>query len=239
MLYLDYTAKPINVYGKKIGYQLVPKLRATKPSAAVFEELVKETGMNLPASSLESIFNSIVEATARLVEKDGCPRRIGNLKFAPTIKGVVESPYSEFDPEICEAVVAPSLMKGWERKIDSREVDIGNEKIGKRVRMSPEVGTYGAGEWTKGEKLAYSGDNVKLIEGDEICVKWMEGGVEKSAALEVVSTDDHWTTVKWPKELDALSAGTKVILHVRCRGGIVDGVWQTRERKLTLVEKKG
>ena len=64
MLYLDYTAKPINVYGKKIGYQLVPKLRATKPSAAVFEELVKETGMNLPASSLESVFNSIVEATA-------------------------------------------------------------------------------------------------------------------------------------------------------------------------------
>ena len=36
MLYLDYKAKPINVYGKKIGYQLVPKLRATKPSAAVF-----------------------------------------------------------------------------------------------------------------------------------------------------------------------------------------------------------
>ena len=30
MLYLDYKAKPINVYGKKIGYQLVPKLRATK-----------------------------------------------------------------------------------------------------------------------------------------------------------------------------------------------------------------
>ena len=51
MLYLDYTAKPINVYGKKIGYQLVPKLRATKPSAAVFEELVKEMGMTLPASS--------------------------------------------------------------------------------------------------------------------------------------------------------------------------------------------
>ena len=35
MLYLDYKAKPINVYGKKIGYQLVPKLRATKSSAAV------------------------------------------------------------------------------------------------------------------------------------------------------------------------------------------------------------
>ena len=51
MLYLDYTAKKLTTNGKKIGYRLVPKLRATKPSAAVFEELVKETGMNLPASS--------------------------------------------------------------------------------------------------------------------------------------------------------------------------------------------
>ena len=76
MLYLDYSAKAMKKGGKTPAYRLVPKLRATKPSAEVFEELVKETGMNLPASSLESIFNSIVEATARLVEKDGWPRRI-------------------------------------------------------------------------------------------------------------------------------------------------------------------
>jgi ribosomal protein L15 len=76
MLYLDYSAKAMKKGGKTPAYRLVPKLRPTKSSAAVFEELVKETGMNLPASSLESIFNSIVEATARLVEKDGWPRRI-------------------------------------------------------------------------------------------------------------------------------------------------------------------
>ena len=76
MYYLDYKAKAIKPNGKDVVYRLVPKLRPTKSSAAVFEELVKETGMNLPASSLESIFNSIVEATARLVEKDGWPRRI-------------------------------------------------------------------------------------------------------------------------------------------------------------------
>ena len=237
MLYLDYKAKPINVYGKKIGYQLVPKLRATKPSAAVFEELVKETGMNLPASSLESIFNSIVSATARLVEKDGCPRRIGNLKFAPTIKGVVESPYSDFDPETCEAVVAPSLLKGWERKIDSREVDIGNEKIGKRVRLEPEIGTVGIGQWGRGDNLTLPGENVHLIEGDSVSVVWNEGEEEKSVALEVLSTKDFLTELKWAKALDKVPAGTKVTLVWKSRGGIVDGVWQTRCRKLTLVEK--
>ena len=260
MLYLDYTAKPINVYGKKIGYQLVPKLRATKPSAAVFEELVKETGMNLPASSLESIFNSIVEATARLVEKDGWPRRIGNLKFAPTIKGVVESPYSEFDPETCEAVVAPSLLKGWERKIDSGAVDIGNEKIGKRVRLVPKLGTVGECQWGRGDKLLLHGENVQLIEGDSVTVKWMEGEEEESEhllarpsgfrlcskvpsarlrciSLEVESTGPQMTTLKWPKELDGVAAGTRMELVWKSRGGIVDGVWQTRYRKLTLVEK--
>jgi hypothetical protein len=238
MLYLDYKAMLVNVHGKKIGYRLVPKLRPTKPSAAVFEELVKETGMNLPASSLESIFNSIVEATARLVEKDGWPRRIGNLKFAPTIKGVVESPYSEFDPETCEAVVAPSLLKGWERKIDPREVDIGNEKIGKRVRLMPTVGTTGERQWGRGDNLLLNGENIQLIEGDSVTVVWMDGEEEKSAALEVVSTKEFLTELKWPKELDGVAAGTKLELVWKSRGGIVDGVWQTRRRKLTLVEKE-
>ncbi len=36
MLYLDYTAKKLTTNGKKIDYRLVPKLRPTKPSAAVF-----------------------------------------------------------------------------------------------------------------------------------------------------------------------------------------------------------
>ncbi len=237
MLYLDYTAKKLTTNGKKMGYRLVPKLRPTKSSAEVFEELVKETGMNLPASSLESIFNSIVSATARLVEKDGCPRRIGNLKFAPTIKGVVESPYSEFDPQTCEAVVAPSLLKGWERQIDSGEVDIGNEKIGKRVRLVPTIGTVGVGEWGRGDKLILPGENVELIEGDSVSVVWMEGEVEKSAALEVLSTKDYLTELKWPAALNEVAAGTKVTLVWKSRGGIADGVWQTRCRKLTLVEK--
>ncbi len=237
MYYLDYRAKAIKPNGKDVVYRLVPKLRPTKSSAEVFEELVKETGMNLPASSLESIFNSIVSATARLVEKDGCPRRIGNLKFAPTIKGVVESPYSEFDPQTCEAVVAPSLLRGWERKIDSSEVDIGNEKIGKRVRLEPGIGTVKVGEWGRGDNLTLPGENVKLIEGDSVTVVWMEGEVEKSAALEVLSTIDFLTELKWPAALNEVAAGTKVRLVWKSRGGLMEGVWQTRERKLTLVEK--
>ena len=39
MLYLDYKTKKITTNGKKIGYQLVPKLRPTKSSAAVFGRL--------------------------------------------------------------------------------------------------------------------------------------------------------------------------------------------------------
>ena len=68
-------------------------------------------------------------------------------------------------------------------------------------------------------------------------VVWNEGEEEKSVALEVLSTKDFLTELKWPKGLDAVAAGTKVTLVWKSRGGIVDGVWQTRYRKLTLVEK--
>ena len=238
MLDIEFDTKLIKINGQEQAYRMVAKVWPTKPEEAVYEEIAKESGTNLSADSLKGIFEMMINTTARLVERDGRPRRLGNLKFMVSLKGKLESPYSAFDPETCEAAVIPSLMKGWERKIDPREVDIDNTKIGKRVRLVPEIGTVGRCEWGRGDNLLLNGENIQLIEGDSVTVVWMEGEVEKSVVLEVLSTKDFLTELKWPKGLDAVAAGTKVTLVWKSRGGIVDGVWQTRCRKMTLVEKE-
>ncbi len=234
---VEFETIPFRYKGKIDGYTMHPVVRPTKSEVDVYEEIAKESGTNLSADSLKGLFEMMVNTTARLVERDGRPRRLGNLKFMVSLKGKLESPYSAFDEATCEAAVIPSLMKGWERKIDPREVDIDNVKIGKRVRLMPMVGTVGERQWGRGDKLLLNGENIQLIEGDSVTVKWMEGEEEKSAALEVESTVPRMTVLKWPKELDGVAAGTMIELVWKSRGGIVDGVWQTRYRKLTLVEK--
>ena len=236
---LTFKTAPVKLNGKVAGYRMKPEVRTTERDRDVFEEVAEASGLHMPAQTLESIFNSIISTTAELVEKDGRPRRIGNLKFMVSLKGRLESPYSEFDEATCKALVIPSLMKGWEKELSPREVDIENVKIGKRVRLAPKLGTVGECQWGRGDELRLPGENVQLIEGDRVTVKWMDGEEEKSAALEVLSTKDFLTELKWPKELDGVAAGTELELVWRSRGGIVDGVWQVRYRKLTLVEKKG
>jgi hypothetical protein len=236
---VEFKAIPFRKGGKVAFFHMQPIVRPTKLEGDVYEEIAKESGTNLSADSLKGLFEMMINTTARLVEKDGRPRRLGNLKFMVSLKGKLESPYSAFDEATCEAAVIPSLMKGWERKIDPREVDIDNVKIGKRVRLTPTLGTVGERQWGRGDKLLLNGENIQLIEGDSVTVVWMEGEEEKSVALEVESTAPRMTVLKWPKELDGVAAGMKMMLVWKSRGGIVDGVWQTRYRKLTLVEKEG
>ena len=235
---LVFKTAPVKLDGKVAGYRMKPQVRTTERGRDVFEEIAEASGLHLPARTLESIFNSIISTTAELVEKDGRPRRIGNLKFMVSLKGRLESPYSEFDEATCKAAVIPSLMKGWEKELSARDVDIANVKVGKRVRMAPSSGTCGKGLWEKGVNLDISGENVQLIEGDEVTVSWKEGEEEKSAAVEVVSSYEQLMTLKFPKELETVPDGTRILLKVKCRGGIVDGVWQTRYRKMSVVEKR-
>ncbi len=223
--------------GKRLGYRLMACVPETWQGEGVFEEIAKRSGLNIPASTLEYMFNTVIRVTRELVMKDGRPRRIGNLKFMPVIKGQVESPYSPFDSETCQAFVVPSLRKGWEEEIKSTEVDIVNKQVGKRVKLVKKIGAPRAGEWARGYNLPIAGVNVKLIEGDSVTVLWKEGEEEKSAALEVVSTSEMLSEMKWPKELDGVRAGTRIEVVLKCRGGIVDGVWQTRYRSLTLVDE--
>jgi hypothetical protein len=234
---LEFETKPLKSGGKTTGYRLMACVPETWQGEGVFEEIAKRSGLNIPAVTLEYIFNTVIKVTRELVMKDGRPRRIGNLKFMPVIKGQVESPYSSFDLETCKAMVAPSLRKGWEEEIRSTEVDIVNKQVGKRVKLVKRIGAPKLGEWTRGCKLLIAGENVELIDGDSVTVRWMEGGEQKSVALEVVSTSSILSEMKWPKELEKVSAGTKIDVVLRSRGGIVDGVWQTRYRRLTLVEK--
>ena len=235
---LTFKTVPFVKGGKTIGYHMKPQARTTERDRDVFEEIAEASGLHLPARTLESIFNSIISTAVELVEKDGRPRRIGNLKFMVSLKGRLESPYSEFDEATCKAAVIPSLMKGWEKELSARDMDIANVKVGKRVRMAPSSGTCGKGLWEKGVNLDISGENIQLIEGDEVTVSWKEGEEEKSAAVEVVSSNERLMTLKFPKELETVPEGTRILLKVKCRGGIVDGVWQTRYRKMSVVEKR-
>lgn len=54
-------------------------------------------------------------------------------------------------------------------------------KIGKRVRLAPKLGTVGECQWGRGDSLLLHGENVQLIEGDSVMVRWMDGEDEKSA----------------------------------------------------------
>ena len=237
MLELEFETVPLRKDGENARYRLVPKVQDTWQDETVYAEIIRRGGINMSPVMLKGLFEMVISVTSDLVASDGRPRRIANLKFSPTIKGKVESPYSEFDPETCEALVRPTVMKGWEKKIDPNAVDIVNTRIGNRVRMAPSSGTCGKGLWEKGVNLDISGENIQLIEGDEVTVSWKEGEEEKTAAVEVVSSYDRLMTLKFPKELETLPEGTRILLKVKCRGGIVDGVWQTRCRKMTVVEK--
>ncbi len=238
MLELEFETVPLRKDGKSARYRLIPKVQETWQDETVYAEIIRRGGINMSPDMLKGLFEMVISVTSDLVASDGRPRRIANLKFSPTIKGKVESPYSEFDPETCEAMVRPTVMKGWEKKIDPEKVDIVNTRIGNRVKMAPSSGTCGNGLWEKGVNLDVSGENIQLIEGDEVTVSWQEGEEEKTAAVEVVSTYEYMMTLKFPKELESLPEGTRILLKVKCRGGIEDGVWQTRCRKMTVVEAR-
>ena len=238
MFDVEFKAIPFKKGGKVAFFHMQPIVQSTKSEEAVYEEIAKESGTNLSANTLKGLFEMMINTTARLVERDGRPRRIGNLKFMVSLKGRLESPYSAFDPQTCEAAVIPSLMKGWEKKIDPREVDIDNTKVGKRVRLAPTLGTCAAGQWERGKDLQLTGENLELLESDSITISWAEGDRGKTAALKIKKSMKFMIETKWPKELDNVPAGTRIELTLKSRGGIPDGVWQTRYRKLTLVEKE-
>ena len=236
MLEFDFRPIPYVEKGETKGYHMQPKVGPTLSGRAVFEEIARESGLHLPPSALESIFFTIIETAARLVEKDGRSRRLGNLKFMLAMRGLLESAYSEFDPKTCKALVIAALMKGWQWPLDPHKIDIGNTRIARRVKMAAGIGTFHPGDWERGHNLNITGDNVKLIEGDDVTVSWTEGTAAKSVAMEWETTSDWITILKWPSALDVLPVGTQLTLTWHSRGGVEDGILQTRERHLTLIE---
>ncbi len=235
-LYFDTI--PVKQGGKEVGYRLQVQQKMTRDEEAVFEEFIKSSGLLMQPSMVQHIFSSVLSYVEGAVAKDGVPRTVAGLKFMPVISGMVESPRSKFDPETCEAhVVIQAKLRGL-KKLDLDELDLVNTKLGKRLAITSCVsdGAQHGDSLIKGKELLIMGENVQLVEGDTVTASWIEDGVEKTAEFKLASQSPLWTRMAWNAALDHLELGTKVVITIRSRGGILDGVWQTRERILYVRE---
>ncbi len=235
-LYFDTI--PVKQGGKEVGYRLQVQQKMTREEEAVFEEFIKTSGLLMQPSMVQHIFSSVLNFVEGAVAKDGVPRMVGGLKFMPVISGMVESPRAKFDPETCEAYVAmQAKRRGW-KKLDLEELDLVNTKLGKRVAITSctSDGSMHMDSLIKGKELMIVGENVQLCEGDTVTASWIEDGVEKTAEFRLARQSQLWTRLAWNEALDHVELGTKVVITIRSRGGIADGVWQTRERVLYIRE---
>ena len=235
-LYFD--AVPVKQGDKEVGYRLQVQQAATRSEEAIFEEFIKESGFLMQPTTVRHIFNAVVDYVEGAVAKDGVPRSVAGLKFMPVISGMVESPRAKFDPEECEAYVAIQTKGRGCKKLDLEELDLVNTKMGKRVALvgCSSDGAQHTDSLIKGRELLIIGDNVQLCEGDTVTASWVEDGEEKKAELKLAYQSEVWTRMAWNTEMDHLALGTKVVITIRSRGGIQDGVWQTRERVLHIRE---
>ena len=235
-LYFD--AVPVKQGDKEVGYRLQVQQAATRSEDAIFEEFIKESGFLMQPTTVRHIFNAVVDYVEGAVAKDGVPRSVAGLKFMPVISGMVESPRAKFDPEECEAYVAIQTKGRGCKKLDLEELDLVNTKMGKRVAITSCVsdGAQHGDSLIKGKELLIMGENVQLVEGDTVTASWIEDGVEKTAEFKLASQSTLWTRMAWNAALDHLELGTEVVITIRSRGGILDGVWQTRERILHVRE---
>ena len=235
-LYFD--AIPVKQGDKELGYRLQVQQQMTRDEDAVFEEFIKTSGLLMQPTMVQHIFNSVLNFVAGAVAKDGVPRMVGGLKFMPVISGMVESPRAKFDAETCEAYVAMVPKNKVIRKLDLEELDLVNTKMGKRVALvgCSSDGAQHSDSLIKGRELLILGENVQLCEGDTVTASWVEDGEEKKAELKLAYQSEVWTRMAWNTEMDHLALGTKVVITIRSRGGIPDGVWQTRERILHIRE---
>ncbi len=235
-LYFD--AIPVKQGEKSLGYRLQVQQQVTRDEEAVFEEYIKTSGLLMQPTTVQHIFNSVLNFVAEAVAKDGVPRIVGGLKFMPVISGMVESPRAKFDPETCEAYVAMRVPNKVIRKLDLKELDLVNTKLGKRVAITAcsSDGAQHSDSLIKGKELIIIGENVQLCEGDTVTASWIEGEVEKKAEFKLAHQSEMGTFLAWNEEMDHVALGTKVVITIRSRGGIADGVWQTRERILHIRE---
>ncbi len=234
-IYFD--AIPVKQDGKEVGYRLQVQQAATRPEEAIFEDFIKESGFLMQPTTVQHVFNAVVNYVESAVAKDGVPRTVAGLKFMPVISGTVASPRAKFDPETCEAHVALRQIKAM-KKLDLEELELVNTKMGKRVAITSctAEGAKHGDSLIKGRELVIVGDNVQLCEGDTVTASWIEDGVEKTAELKLASQTENVTRLAWNEALDHVELGTKVVITIRSRGGIADGVWQTRERVLYIRE---
>jgi hypothetical protein len=235
-LYFD--AIPVKQGDKEVGYRLQVQQAATRSEESIFEEFIKESGFLMQPTTVRHIFNAVVDYVEGAVAKDGVPRSVAGLKFMPVISGTVESPRAKFDPEVCDAHVVIQTKGRGCKKLDLDELDLVNTKLGKRVAITSCVsdGAQHGDSLIKGKELLIMGENVQLVEGDTVTASWIEDGVEKTAEFKLASQSSLWTRMAWNAALDHLELGTKVVITIRSRGGILDGVWQTRERILYVRE---
>lgn len=235
-LYFD--AVPVKQGAKEVGYRLQVQQAPTRSEAAIFEDFIKKSGFLMQPTTVQHIFNAVVDYVEGAVAKDGVPRSVAGLKFMPVISGMVDSPRAKFDPETCSAHVVIQAKGRGIKNLDLEELDLVNTKMGKRVAIvgCASDGAKHGDSLIKGKEIIIIGENAQLVEGDTVTASWIEGDEEKTAEFKLASQSSLWTRMAWNEALDHLEMGTKVVITIRSRGGIPDGVWQTRERVLYVRE---
>ena len=220
------------------GYWMRLILEQAMEDHSVFDEVAKEVpGLN--AKTIAYIVDAALTTTASLVAKDGIPRKLGDLiKFYPSVRGKIASANDAFDSKTCTAVVAHSVLKGVETKMDLNYVRFVNSRTGVVVTINcvMSVGGLNDGTITKGKEIRAYGQNLQFDSalGDSVEVKWSEDGEEKSTQLTPTQSDELSMSFSWSEDLSSIPDGTELTFIFTTRAGIQDAQSQVNTKVVTL-----
>ena len=220
------------------GYYARAQLPQAKEDYSVFAEVAKAIP-GYEAKTIAYIVDAALTTTASLVAKDGIPRKLGDLiKFYPLLRGKLASANDAFDSKTCTAVVAHSVLKGVETKMDLNYVRFVNSRTGVVVTINcvMSVGGLNDGTITKGKEIRAYGQNLQFDSalGDSVEVKWSEDGEEKSTQLTPTQSDELSMSFAWPEDLSSIPDGTELTFIFTTRAGIQDAQSQVNTKVVTL-----
>ena len=233
------TKKVNNALDPEGGFSLQLKDRPIYDDTQVFEEVVKEKTLPFDKDMLEFAFLSVLKTMALKVSRDCNPRRIGNyIKFAPTLRGKVKTPYSAYSRDTCSSAIVVSSLSGLEKAIDENYVQFVNSREGIKVVIQRInwVGSENDFEIRRGSQIIATGSNMQYLPGDTVTFRWKTAaGADASLAVVPVESDVSHMLFDWPSALDALAEGSEVTIEFVTRGGVADAPGITNTKKVKVV----